>query len=85
MLPPDEVTPASLPQRRKSVDSLCLFSSDTQLFADLDDEIERLLVIAKQTVTDIKPAAAASPGESLHVGVAVTSPPIPPFTTDDDL
>ncbi|XP_075885104.1 neural proliferation differentiation and control protein 1-like isoform X1 [Nelusetta ayraudi] len=34
---------------------------DTQLFADLDDEIERLLVIAKQTVTNIKPAAAASP------------------------
>ncbi|XP_075885105.1 neural proliferation differentiation and control protein 1-like isoform X2 [Nelusetta ayraudi] len=33
---------------------------DTQLFADLDDEIERLLVIAKQTVTNIKPAAAAN-------------------------
>lgn len=53
--------------------SLFVFSSDVASFASPDDEIERLLAIAKQSVADIKPASAASLGTELHVGFALSA------------
>lgn len=51
---------------------LLLFSSGTVSFADPDDEIERLLVIAKQTLTEIKPATTRKLGEELSYCIAVS-------------
>lgn len=50
--------------------SLFLVSSGVVSFSDPDDEIERLLMIAKQTLTESKPVAATSLGEELGVCIA---------------